>query len=288
MFWIFGRKNITKRELDDREPLTQLHEGDRGIGDLTENKAELRVWLPTTVDIALSDMAEVADLTVSQYLRQFFTVYLYGAHEFERMRINQTGIFYIPLSDDSADSLGMVVFSRSSTYASLPELGKNIAPLKVFIAQKLKDDLQAVADKAEVPLSQFVRQILISHLLGHTVWPEHSLWSEDDEKSMRELEDEVSNEGEASSIGAEGQKRICPKPQPWNELYEILLNETKQKDGVRAPPRPLILGAWWETSDEEKKARFMEQIAWADANGCLDKIHPIISLSEDKWHHEGD
>ena len=36
----------------------------------------------------------------------------------------------------------------------------------------MKADLQVLADKAEMPLSQFVREILVSYFLGHMVWPE--------------------------------------------------------------------------------------------------------------------
>ena len=53
-------------------------------------------------------------------------------------------------------------------------------PLKLFLHEKMKADLQELADKAELPLSQFVREILVSHFLGHTVWPErNALWTLD-------------------------------------------------------------------------------------------------------------
>jgi hypothetical protein len=65
----------------------------------------------------------------------------------------------------------------------IPGLGKNIVPLKLFLHEKMKADLQALADKAGIPLSQFVREILVSHFLGHAVWPErNALWTQEQQE----------------------------------------------------------------------------------------------------------
>lgn len=57
----------------------------------------------------------------------------------------------------------------------VPELGKNIAPIKVWIPARMKADLQLLADHAEIPLSQFVREIVMSRLLGHGALPARPL-----------------------------------------------------------------------------------------------------------------
>lgn len=82
--------------------------------------------------------------------------------------------------------------------------------------------------------------------------------------------------------------RVCPKPQIWNELWELLPNRNSQGAGWN-PPLPLILGAWHETTDEEKIARLALHIRHAYENGevsVLDKF--IRSLNEDAWVHRGD
>ncbi|MBI4642782.1 MAG: hypothetical protein HY790_01000 [Deltaproteobacteria bacterium] len=57
-------------------------------------------------------------------------------------------------------------------------------------------------------------------------------------------------------------KRVCPQPIPWNRLWEMLPNKERKGIGWN-PPLPLILGAWWETSDVQKAARFKEHLIWA-------------------------
>ena len=59
---------------------------------------------------------------------------------------------------------------KSWTYW-VPELGKNIVPIKIWIPKRLRDDLQTLADHAEVKISQYVREIIISRLLGHGMVP---------------------------------------------------------------------------------------------------------------------
>jgi hypothetical protein len=57
--------------------------------------------------------------------------------------------------------------------------------------------------------------------------------------------------------------RVCPKPDVWNELWE-LLPERQQIDGGWQPSLPLILASWAYTSNLEKMLRLAEHIEWAD------------------------
>lgn len=89
---------------------------------------------------------------------------------------------------------------------------------------------------------------------------------------------------------AEAQKnsRICPQPQKWQELYE-LLPDKKRKGAGWEPSLPLILAAWWDTPAMSKMLRLREHIEWADAHGCLEQIHSfLLALPEDQWHHVGE
>jgi hypothetical protein len=81
-------------------------------------------------------------------------------------------------------------------------------------------------------------------------------------------------------------KRVCPQPQLWNELWEMLPNKNRV-GSVWEPPLPLILGAWWHTSDAEKRSRLFAHIQWAAEHDALPKIADfIISLSSEQWHYE--
>ena len=82
--------------------------------------------------------------------------------------------------------------------------------------------------------------------------------------------------------------RICPKPPKWAKLYELLPNTRRDGYG-HIPAAPLILGAWWETGDEQKASRLREHSEWADSHGALDRVHKFLaSLSESEWHHVGE
>ena len=80
------------------------------------------------------------------------------------------------------------------------------------------------------------------------------------------------------------ENRVCPNPIYWNELHEIIVKaDINQR---QAPPLPLILGAWWESSDEDKANRLDELLNWADKNEVGNVAWAyILALKEDEWHH---
>jgi hypothetical protein len=101
-----------------------------------------------------------------------------------------------------------------------------------------------------------------------------------DEKSAITLEQALAE--------AQKNRRVCPVPQRWQELYEMLPN--KQRAGSEwEPPPPLILAAWWGTPALAKTVRFREHLEWAETQGCLDRVfHYLSALQEKDWHHLGD
>jgi hypothetical protein len=79
--------------------------------------------------------------------------------------------------------------------------------------------------------------------------------------------------------------RVCPNPQPWNELWNELKNKKRVGSGWH-PPAPLILAAWHHTSDIEKANRLLEQVEWAEEQSQLDKVFEYLNgLLEQEWHH---
>lgn len=82
--------------------------------------------------------------------------------------------------------------------------------------------------------------------------------------------------------------RVCPLPQPWNQLWEMLPDRQRVGDGWE-PPLPLILGAWWFSSNLEKMLRLEEHIRWAEQHGHLEQVDAFLrGLAESDWHHLGD
>ena len=172
--------------------LNKLYEGDRGIHDLHSNSAVLRIWLPVPLKTAMDESLTEMGVTGAKYLREFFVVYLYGAHELLRMKAERTGLYYVPPPEPHSG----VRFSRAATVDCIPGLGKNIVAAKIKIPQKIKGDLDLLADRAGVTPGQFARELLVSHFLGHTVWPERiALWAQEEEKIATDWENGIT-EGE--------------------------------------------------------------------------------------------
>jgi len=67
---------------------------------------------------------------------------------------------------------------------------------------------------------------------------------------------------------------ICPMPQKWNEIYISLLKvwERGLARPDDKPPVPLILAAWHESTDEQKKERWRTTIDWAYEYNCPELI----------------
>jgi hypothetical protein len=86
---------------------------------------------------------------------------------------------------------------------------------------------------------------------------------------------------------SQAEQRVCPQPQAWNQLWELLPNKNPVGSGWE-PSLPLILGAWWHTSDSEKQSRFLSHIQWAAEHDALPKIAAFIkSLTPEQWHYDG-
>ena len=83
-------------------------------------------------------------------------------------------------------------------------------------------------------------------------------------------------------IQSEG--RVCPMPDYWNKLWQMLPNRKQKANGGWNPSLPLILAAWWDTTAEEKKQRLMLHIQYAADHGFLDQVDNFVhGLSPDQW-----
>jgi len=158
-----------------RRPLTldQLmdHMGD--MSDLGKDDAALKFWLPEPADQAIRELAKFYGMTMSRMLRNFLMVHCYGLYVFEWIRANYPDNFR---SDDNVP-----MFSRSGvetppgkvrvTTYWVPELGKNIKPVKLWIPARLKEDLGLLAEHASLTPSNYVREIVIARFMGHGTLP---------------------------------------------------------------------------------------------------------------------
>jgi hypothetical protein len=180
MWSFFKRQQIENQTTvaeQRRRPLafSEIIAGMGDFSDLANHDAALKFWLPEAVEHALHEMNERSNLSASEFLRQFFAVHCYGLYAFYQMtdRIpglfkEQSGIKFSIAADEPPKGK-----KRIDTYW-VPELGKNVAPIKVWIPKRMKADLQTLAEHVELTPSNYVREILISRLLGHGMLPQRT------------------------------------------------------------------------------------------------------------------
>ena len=135
----------------------------RNYDDLNHQEAQLRVWLPDAAKLALEEVAERAEISMTVYLTEYFATYLYGYHELLRMRETRSGLYEPSLSKYSMMGAGLPEVP--------PSLGKNIFALKIFIPEKIKQGLQAFATRSEFSLGEFTRGLICAHLFGREYGP---------------------------------------------------------------------------------------------------------------------
>lgn len=74
--------------------------------------------------------------------------------------------------------------------------------------------------------------------------------------------------------------RVCPNPQIWNKIWERILQESEEEIA-----KPLILGAWHFTTDNEKKNRFLQHFQKAESLNITEIIMSLLDIPETEWHH---
>ena len=82
--------------------------------------------------------------------------------------------------------------------------------------------------------------------------------------------------------------RVCPVPQKWNELWEMLPSR-KRKGNSWEPSPPLILAAWHDTPAMLKMIRLSDHVKWASEHEALSEVSSFLrGLKEADWFHVGD
>jgi hypothetical protein len=84
------------------------------------------------------------------------------------------------------------------------------------------------------------------------------------------------------------QRRLCPMPMRWNELYKRLPQKRRNGMGWESP-LPLVLAAWHGASDKAKQDRLELHLLWAAEHNALGPISQFLhSLPKAEWYHAGE
>jgi hypothetical protein len=146
----------------------------RNYTGLNVQDKQLRIWLPDPAKIALIEICNRVGMSLTAYLTEMFATYLYGVHEVMLMRDQKNGLYdtnELQFYDNELSDFIDVEDDDPEFDEPVPEMGKNIFALKIFLPEKLKIGLQLRAKKSEVPLGRFVRAMICAHLFGRDVGP---------------------------------------------------------------------------------------------------------------------
>jgi hypothetical protein len=140
---------------------------------LANHDTAMKFWLSEPAYDALAELADSQNVSKNEWLRGYFAMHCYGTYSITALLKNNPEIFK-DVNSGIRYSLafrspprGMV---SQPTYF-VPELGKNIAPVKVWLAEVQKKDLNTLAIHAKVTLSEYCREIITARILGHGTLP---------------------------------------------------------------------------------------------------------------------
>ena len=78
--------------------------------------------------------------------------------------------------------------------------------------------------------------------------------------------------------------RICPQPNKWHELWEMLPDKYRVDNGWSVP-LPLILDQWENTTSLDKMIRLKQHIEYAAEKDLLDLVEKFLKgLTREDWH----
>lgn len=154
----------------NRRPMRfdQLIEGMGSFDHFDKHDRALKFWLPEPARQALEDLAKRQGQSMSELLRQFLFQHCYGVYAHALLMDKRAA------QNDSIDTdirySRRYVAKKDPTYW-VPELGKNVTSLKIWMSNQMYADLEALARHSSITVSQYVREIVISRLLGHGTLP---------------------------------------------------------------------------------------------------------------------
>jgi hypothetical protein len=150
----------------------ELVNGMGGFDDFRSHDTATKFWLPEAANQALGEMASRSGISTSESLRQLFAAHCYGIYAYQVMQDSYPGIFRDAASPMFSRAPSSPPPGKKRIYIYwVPELGKNVMPVKIWIPKRMRHDLQLLADHVGIKLSQYLREIVIARLLGHGTLP---------------------------------------------------------------------------------------------------------------------
>jgi hypothetical protein len=142
----------------------------KDYSDMQKCSVTLKVWLPESVEKQLGELTSYLNTSLSDLIRQILFQHLYGRYDLIGLVERQK--FDPEKPDDPYSgvrfSIGAAAPSNDSFRSLRPiaEPPRKIAGVKVFIPERMRKDLDAMAGKKFQTISEYVRLVILNHLFG--------------------------------------------------------------------------------------------------------------------------
>lgn len=179
LFKLLRRKSSRKHQNDYAQgnqpapPKYKISGTTRDYSELDDYDVSIKFWLPDLLKTAIEEMTAFANTSESDLLRQILFSYLYGRYDL--FGLIERGDHRFALNSPALFSRAEIIVSEHVDQPSQPYLGKNDCDVMIRISTQIKQDLTALAEKQNQPLSVFIRHLLVRNLFGHTFMPEAEL-----------------------------------------------------------------------------------------------------------------
>lgn len=160
-----GRPNNSQESLSEDNPEYMITGTDRDHSSILDrDDVAIKIWLPELMGAILEEICDYMNASRSDIIRQTLFTYLYGRYDW--LAILERKENSVPLKTSSG--LKFSVSSSPSKPDMMRDMGKNTEDLKVWVPNKVKEDIQNLAQQANISISEMIREIIISTMIGHT------------------------------------------------------------------------------------------------------------------------
>ena len=163
------------------ESLESLMESAGKLKFLESNNAWIKFWVPTILADALKESSRFRGDTMAIYLRQILYRHCYGEYIFmcfEKLELENRD-HYVSHQEHTSSYEPI----KDPVYW-VPQLGKNIFPIRLALPNKVKQDLAKLAKRHDISLSQYIRETILSRLFGHGMVPGRPVTDVDEQESL--------------------------------------------------------------------------------------------------------
>lgn len=166
----FGRRKDSIYPSEANSETYKIKLSERNYDELAICDVALKFWLPEFIEQKINEMCTFQDTSASDIIRQILFIHLYGRYDLFGLIERQNTTFRL----NSISSKLHYCEANSSKDNKPPKIrpeaqviDKNIADVKVWIPSKMKDDIKSLADQHGKKPSAYVREAIITHLMGN-------------------------------------------------------------------------------------------------------------------------